>query len=253
MRSSRYAQKFSIISVMDGIEELLTFLRDPSSGTRLSQNEYTRDFGDRLWLAGETDTWKLERMQFYDETGFPSWDAFVAGSWDHSQELYEAMRPKLRSFFLKYEEQGSRFCRIRIVETPLTPYLQWEMHCLRVRAQCGEHIRVVPARRLSGLEPLGRPVPELVSLRGATLYATEYDNAAKPNGGRRFTDRRVITSYESFASELFSSGEDLLAYFAREVAPLPPPRLSRSRSRLGVPGTEGKCDDGDQEPEGAEG
>ena len=207
---------------MDDINQLLTFLRDPTSGTRLSQDEYTRDFGDRLWLADETDTWKLERRQFYDETDFPSWDAFAAGNWDRSQELYEAMRPQLRSFFQKYEERGSRFCRIRVVETPLAPYLQWEMHCLRIRAKCGEHIRVVPARGLSGLEPLGLPVPELVSLCGVTLYATEYDTA-KPDGGRRFTDRKVITSYESFASELFSSGEDLQAYFAREVASLPPP------------------------------
>jgi hypothetical protein len=212
-----------MISVMDGISELLMFLRNPSSGTRLSQDEYTRDFGDRLWLADQAYTWKLERMQFYDETGFPSWDAFAAGSWDRSLELYEATRSELRSFFQKYEERGSRFCRIRVIETPLTPYLQWEMHCLQIRAQCGERIRVVPARRLSGLEPLGRPVPELVSLCGATLYATGYDNAAKPDGGRRFTDRNVIARYESFASELFSSGEDLQAYFDREVAPLPPP------------------------------
>jgi hypothetical protein len=149
---------------MGDFNELLTFLCDPSSGTRLSQDEYTRDFGDRLWLADEADTWKLERPQFYDETGFPSWDAFAAGNWDRSLELYEAMRPELRSFFRKYEERGSRFCRIRVIETPLTPYLQWEMHCLRIRAQCGEHIRVVPASRLSGLEPPSRLVPELVSL-----------------------------------------------------------------------------------------
>jgi hypothetical protein len=212
---------------MDDISELLTFLRDPSSGARLSQSQYTRDFGDRLWLAGRRDTWKLERMQFYDETGFPSWDAFEAGDWDRSLELYEAMRPELRSFFLKYEERGSRFCRIRVVETPLTPYLQWEMHCLRIRAQCGERSRVVPAQRLSGLESPGGPVPELVSLCGTTLYATEYDAAARPDGGRRFTARGVITRYERFASDLFSSGEDLEAYFAREVAPLPPPSRAR--------------------------
>lgn len=168
-------------------------------------------------------SWKFERMQFYDETGFPNWDAFAAGNWGLSLELYEASRPELQSFFRKYEERGSRFCRIRVIEVPMTPYLQWEMHCLRIRAQCGEHIRVIPARRLSGLETLGHPVPELVSVCGAALYATEYDNAARPDGCRRFTDGRVITRYESFANELFSSGEDLQVYFAREVAPLPPP------------------------------
>jgi len=208
---------------MADIGELLTFLRDPSSGTRLSQDEYSRDFGDRLWLAGETGAWKLERRQFYDETGFPSWDEFSAGDWGRSLALYEALRPQLRSFFRTFEERGSRFRRIRVVETPLTPYLHWELHCLRIRAQCGEDIRVIPARRLSALESPRGPVPELVSLHGATLYATEYDHAGKPDGGRRFTDREVITSYESLAGELFAAGEELRAYFAREVAPLPLP------------------------------
>jgi hypothetical protein len=211
------------MSVVDDIGRLIAFLGDPSSGTRLLQDEYGRDFGDRLWLADQQDTWKLERLQFYDETGFPGWDAFAGGDWDHSMELYDEMRPELEAFFRRYRERGSRFCRIRVVETPLTPYLHWELYCLRIRAQCGEQIRVVPARRLTALEPRGRLVPELVSLCGATLYATEYDDAGKPGGARRFTDPEVIAGYESLAGELFSSGEDLESYFDREVAPLPPP------------------------------
>jgi hypothetical protein len=204
---------------------LFAVLQDRSSGTLLSQAEYQRDFEDRLWLASRSDTWKLERRQFYDETGFPSWDAFAAGNWGRSLELYEDLRPELRSFFGQYAERGSRFCRIRVIETPLTPYLHWELYCLRVRAQCGEHIRVVPAGRLAGLESPGRPVPELVSLCGLTLYATEYDDAAQPAGARRFTDGRVIAGYEEFARSLFCDGEDLRAYFDREIAALPPPSL----------------------------
>jgi hypothetical protein len=60
-----------------------------------------------------------------------------------------------------------------------------------------------------------------------TLYVTVYDPAAAPDGGRRFTDRGIITGYESLARDLFSSGEDLQTYFAREIAPLPPPRWLR--------------------------
>jgi hypothetical protein len=75
-------------------DELLACLRDPASGTRLGQDEYGHDFGDRLWLADGADTWKLERMQFYDETGFPGWDAFTEGDWDRSMEMYETLRPR---------------------------------------------------------------------------------------------------------------------------------------------------------------
>jgi hypothetical protein len=215
---------------VDDISQLIEFLRDPSSGTRLSQDEYGRDFAERLWLADTRDTWKLERIQFFDETGFPGWDAFAVGDWDRSMELYDEMRPELEAFFGRYRERGSRFCRIRVVETPLTPYLHWELSCLRIRTQCGEHIRVVPARRLSALESRGRLVPELVSLCGATLYATEYDDAAKPGGARRFTDPEVIATYESLAGGLFSSGEDLESYFDREVSPMPPPLPPPSRA-----------------------
>jgi hypothetical protein len=207
-----------IMAVVDDIGRLIELLRDPSSGARLSQDEYGRDFADRLWLADNRDTWKLERRQFYDETGFPSWDAFAVGDWDRSLELYAEMRPELRAFFGRFRERGSRFCRIRVVETPLTPYLRWEVHCLRVRAQCGERIRVIPAERLAALEPLGRLVPELVSLCGATLFVTEYEDGGKPAGARRFTDRDVIASYEGLASELFWSGEELESYFEREIA-----------------------------------
>ena len=87
-----------IMSVVDDMSRLIEVLRDPSSGTWLSQDEYGRDFADRLWLADTRDTWKLERRQFYDETGFPSWDALAAGDWDRSMELYAEMRPELQAF-----------------------------------------------------------------------------------------------------------------------------------------------------------
>ena len=86
-----------IMCVVDDISRLIEFLRDPSSGTRLSQDEYGRDFADRLWLGNARDTWKLERMQFYDETGFPSWDAFAEGDWDRSMQLYDEMQPELEA------------------------------------------------------------------------------------------------------------------------------------------------------------
>ena len=67
-------------------------------------------------------------------------------------------------------------------------------------------------------------MPELVSLCGKTLYLTEYGAAALPDGAKRFTDPGIVARYEMFARDLFESGEDLEAYFGREIAPLPPPR-----------------------------
>ena len=208
---------------MADLERWLRHLADPASGARLAQDEYVRDFGARLWLADGVDSWKLERMQFFDETGFPSWDAFAAGDFDRSLELYEDLRPELLAFNRRHAERHARFRRVRVVTAEISPYLHWEMYCLRIRAECGESIRVVPASRLASLEAAVGTVPELVSLCGATLYVTVYDAAARPDGGRRFTDPGIVAQYEAFARDLCESGEDLEAYFDREIAPHPPP------------------------------
>lgn len=204
---------------MSDREWLLRHLLEPASGTRLPQAEYGRDFGARLWLADGADSWKLERMQFYDETGFPSWDAFAAGDWERSLELYEELRPELLAFNRRHAERHACFRRVRVVEPEISPYLHWEMHCLRVRAECGEGIRVVPAPRLADLEAAVGPVPELVSLCGATLYVTVYDAAGRPDGAKRFTEPGIVARYEAFVKDLYESGEELQSYFEREIAP----------------------------------
>ena len=208
---------------MPDAERLLRHVLAPASGTRLGQEEYERDFGSRRWLTDGADSWKLERMRFYDESGFPSWDAFTAGDWPRSLELYDALRPDLLAFNRRHAERHARFRRVRVVAAEISPYLHWEMYCLKVRAECGESVRVVPESRLAALEAAVGPLPDLVSLCGATLYVTVYDAAARPDGARRFTDPAIVAEYEIFASVLADSGEDLEPYFAREIAPLPPP------------------------------
>lgn len=96
------------------------------------------------------------------------------------------------------------------------------MHCLRLRAECGEKIRVVDAFAVSAFESAG-PLPELVSLHGRVLYRTLYDDRAEPGGAIRYADPDLVAAYEDFARGLYETGEDIESYFAREVAHLPPP------------------------------
>jgi hypothetical protein len=190
-------------------------------GVPLGQAAYQRDFGERSWLADGADSWKIERLQAYDETGFPSWEAFVAGDWPRALALIEDERPGFAEFYRRFAARGAAFRRVRIVEAPLSPYVQWEFQVLRVRAECGERCRVLDAEGVAGFEIDG-PIPELVSLRGRTLYRTLYAGGV-PAGATRFTDSALIGRYEQFAAGLYASGEDLDAYFQREIAPLPPP------------------------------
>jgi hypothetical protein len=142
------------------------------------------------------------------------------GDWDHALRLLEARRADLREYQKRTEGFARR--RVRIVEYPVTPYLQWEMHALRLRAWTGEQIRVVPAEAVNHLEA-GRPLPELVVLGARVLYEVLYDETATLSGARRIDDPGVIVACRQELSELHDKGEDLLAYFDREIAPLPPP------------------------------
>jgi hypothetical protein len=214
-----------------GIAEVLASYR----GVPLGQAEYQRDFGERTWLADGADSWKIERRQAYDETGFPSWEAFVAGDWSAALALIEEERPGFAEFYRRFAARGAAFRRVRIVEAPVSPYVQWEFQVLRVRAECGELCRVLDAERIADLETHG-PLPELVSLCGRTLYRTLYTNGV-PAGATRFTDPALIGRYEQFAARLYASGEDLGAYFQRAIARLPPPDLGSKPSSCAVQGS----------------
>jgi hypothetical protein len=207
-----------------GITGLLASYR----GADLEQAGYQRDFGERLPLAGDSDSWKIERMQAYDETGFPSWEAFVAGDWPAALALIEEERAGFAGFYRGFASRRAAFRRVRIVEAPVSPYVQWEFQVLRVRAECGELCRVLDAGQIAEFEIDG-PIPELVSLSGQTLYRTHYADGV-PAGATRFTDQGLIGRYERFAARLYASGEDLDAYFQREIAPLPPPESRAGRA-----------------------
>jgi hypothetical protein len=193
-----------------------------ADGARLNQAQYEDDFGANLWRVDGADSWKLECLQSYSEAGFPSWEAFMAGDWDAALRLYEEERPGIAAFHEKFRRHRSCLYRVRVVAEPVTPYVQWELHCLRLRAECGEKIRVVSPSAISAPAPAGEP-PELVSLCGQVLYRTLYDDREQPDGALRYTDPGLIAGYEDFARGLYEAGEDVESYFRRAIADLPPP------------------------------
>jgi hypothetical protein len=199
---------------------------------RLGQPEYQEDFGRRMGLGDGADSWKIERLQAYDESGFPSWEAFLAGDWEAALALIEAERAGFARFYRGFAARGASFRRVRIVEAPVSAYVQWEFQVLRVRAECGELGRVLDAGQVADLEA-GGPLPELVSLGGQTLYQTLYAGGV-PAGAMRYTDPRLIERYQRFAARLYASGEDVTAYFDRAIAPLPPPANALAEAAVDV-------------------
>jgi hypothetical protein len=179
---------------------------------------YLADFWPRLDRTTDV-LWKLERIQDFREPDDPSWVAMTEGDWGRALRLHDEKLVGLR----EYQERTKGFARrrLRVVEHPVTPYLQWEMYVLRLRAQAGEQGRVIPAEDVSHLEAR-QPLPELLVVGSEALYEVIYDATRTLSGGRRIDDPDVITACRQELAELYDKAEDLTAYFDREIAPLLP-------------------------------
>jgi hypothetical protein len=67
---------------------------------------------------------KLERLQCFREPGYPSWDAFAAGRWDEALQIMQRDHSIVENEFVDDFRNGLYSYRIRVVELPVTPYLQ---------------------------------------------------------------------------------------------------------------------------------
>ncbi|SDH38908.1 DUF6879 family protein [Nonomuraea jiangxiensis] len=185
-----------------------------ADGLVLDVPDYLAGF-DRDHAACAGPMWKLERAQDFYEPDVASWRAMMDGDWERSLALADRMAAPMAEFF----RTRLAVHRVRVVEFPISAYLQWEMHLLALRAAAGSPCRVIPAARIADLDPL----PELVIFAPTLMYEVLYDRYGGCRGGRRITDPEVVGPCLSLVSELFAEGEDVLEFHRREIAPLPPP------------------------------
>lgn len=193
-------------------------------GDRLGRGEYKRDFRERDALIRDGNSWKLERLQHFEEQGSPSRDALRRGEWNEALRLLEERHEALRAVEVDEARRGAVFHRVRVVEEPLTPYLQWELHSLRQRALYGDRVRVLPAVSVAASEE-GALLPELTILDEVTLYRVLYTATGEADGAIRYTDPGIVGRWTAYLKELYAVAEDIASYFDRVVAPLPPPAI----------------------------
>jgi hypothetical protein len=191
-------------------------------GQRLARPEYKRDFRERRSAPPHGESWKLERLQHFEEVDDESREALREGDWPKVLRLFEAERGTLLATAREESARGSVFRRVRVVEEPLTPYVQYELHWLRLNAECGHHIRVLPAAAVAASEADGL-LPELTLLDGTVLYRVVYTEAGRPNGAVRYTDPGTVRGWADYLRDAYAAAEDVQSYFDRAVAPLPPP------------------------------
>jgi hypothetical protein len=167
---------------------------------------------------------KLERLQHFREPYDAGWRLFAAGRWEESLAQSERERPLVVAEFAEDARLGYASHRVRVVELPITPYLQWEMHQFKIRVECGENLRIVGPEAVARFET-GGIVPELIFMGSLAMYEVLYDESGVLAGGRKFTDPELIASCRAEVQALHARGEDFWTFFEREVKPLPPPTV----------------------------
>ncbi|MFF2806363.1 DUF6879 family protein [Streptomyces sp. NPDC058000] len=195
-----------------------------STSEHLDRPKYHADFR-RHYEGGVSFLRKLERGQSFQERGFPSWEAFAAGEWNRALSLIEEKREIYATQFQKAAALGILQRRIRVVEFPVTPYVQWELFVLRLRVELGDNIRVLDSRRISEIEA-DHLVPEAVILGDEVMYEVVYDDDGNAAGANRITDQVAIEETSAGFDVLYRQSEDFMEFFNREIAPLDPPMVT---------------------------
>jgi hypothetical protein len=172
--------------------------------------------------------WKLERSQEFREPYDPSWQALVQGRWLDAIALHEKDRDYARAERRRNRDNGVELRRLRIVEHPVTAYLQWETYFFKILVEEGFELRVLGAEYLHELERT-RPLPELLVHGDQVLYEVRYDKQGTPCGARRIDDPDVVAPVQDEIAALWARGEPLMNYFEREIAPMPAPSLTPAR------------------------
>lgn len=191
-------------------------------GELLALADYWADFEQRFWKTGPPGFWKLERQQTFKEPQDAGWQAFAAGRWKESLRILDARRPEFADYYRRIADSGFATRRMRVVQEPLTPYLQWELHVLRLRHEYGGLTRVVTRDQVVAAE-VDAPLPEIYTLGTDIMYEAIYDADGVLEAARRWRNPDVVTRCQEFVESLYDDGEPLDEFFARAVAPLEPP------------------------------
>lgn len=200
-------------------------LFDDQASDLLTFDSYMKDADERQFRLGAGHaSWKLERQQYFSDPTDPPWVAFSEGRWEESLRLMEDARPTFRKFMQEASEHDVTLYRVRIVEMPIIPYVQWELNYLLLATELGEKIRVVDAERVKEFEKDG-PLPEVLTGGTDTVYRILYTDEWVPAGARRVINPELTNKCIKFIQELYAEGEELNEFFEREVAHLAPPRL----------------------------
>jgi hypothetical protein len=135
----------------------------------LSPRDFQARF-DEAMQATRLSSRKVEALQYYNETGDPSWERLQEGDWDGAVALLASVMAEERAELEPVIRRGVKLTRLRIIERPLTAYVRWEFESYKLSMQLGEEIRVLDAAQLRDDESL----PDFILFDSDVLITLDY-------------------------------------------------------------------------------
>jgi hypothetical protein len=184
------------------------------NSTRFDLDEFGAAFAS-AWSRIESRFLKLECWQAYEESDAnESQTAYNRGDVAAARELLRREADADRALYEDVRRRGIEYARVRLVQEPLTPYLEYELLSYRIRADLGEHIEV--ARCEPGLRlPDERHFDFLLFDRRAALIH-DYGTAVvgRQVGGWLTREPSVISALDSLVHVLREQAIPLQQYLA---------------------------------------
>jgi hypothetical protein len=179
---------------------------------RLNLEEFQSEFS-AAWSGLTQRFLKLECWQEYQELeASESQDAYNRGDIPEACALLQREAEADRPLYEDIGKRGLDYARIRVVQKPLTPYLEYELMAYRIRAVMGENIEVVRIDAATQL-PGEQCFDFLLFDRDAALihdYGT--GDVGRQNGGWVTHDAGTIASLGEMAGALRRAALPLLKF-----------------------------------------
>ena len=189
---------------------------------QLDLDQYLARFQD-IQESLSCSTLKLESAQHFIEPGNDSWELFRDNHWEAALEVVMGMETEIYDSFRDLQSRGITTKRLRLIEEPLSPYVQWELHILNVRARAGEDIRVM--RNGEAAIALNIQPRELLFLDEIAMFDIKYSINGLLIGANEYRYELDVAELRDRINELFEKAEPLSGYFDKRVKSLPPPQM----------------------------
>ncbi|MEV0402985.1 DUF6879 family protein [Actinoallomurus sp. NPDC050550] len=114
-----------------------------TDSARLDLEEFGKAFAG-AWLQIESRFLKLECWQTYRELeANESQQVYERGDIESARELLRQEAELDRPLYEEVSRRNIEYARVRLIQEPLSAYLQYELLSYRIRADMGENIEVV--------------------------------------------------------------------------------------------------------------